>query len=243
MHLSENYPVFVGEDRDKSRPRCVFSEEMLPQQSFRAFEFPDLSSSAPEEDFDELRSLAAEARREFDRELERRVGEAQRKGQELGLQEASQLHAEERAKLVDRMRGAVEAFHLALDRAEQASAQDALRLGLMVAEHLVRVVLSEDPEALAAHLVSSVSKMDSEGEIRIVAAPPMAAQLEEGTKDILSELGVQGIEVEADDNLQPGDLIIYRGAAALDARVSTQIRMIQRSLLGRLGFEALEGEP
>lgn len=237
MPLFENYPVYVSGDRAENRPRSVFDKRSLVKQSFRTYEFPDLSVEALDEDVDRIRAVAAEARADFDRELERKVQEAERRGQELGLQEAVQIHQEERAKLVERMEGAVQAFHSALDRAELSSTRDALRLGLMVAERIARVALLENPEAVATNLAQAVERMEGDAEVKVVASPELAEDLQKRADGVLKELGVEGFTVQADESLQPGDMMIYRGSSALDARVSTRLRRIEESLLSELGFE------
>lgn len=240
MPSYDAYHVFISEDRSGSRPKCVFNQEILAKQAYRRYDFPDLSARDLGEDIEELRVVAADARADFERELERRVLDAERRGQEVALQESAQVHAEERAKLVERMEGAIEAFHLALDRAEATTARDAVRLGLMVAERLTRTVLSQSPDALVATLADGVDKMEGEGSVKIVAPPDLAAQLHARTAEILGELGLAGVEVESDDTLKPGDLMIYRGSTALDARVATRVRKIERSLLAELGFDGAE---
>lgn len=234
-------PTFHSVDRPGSRPKCVFDKRTVVKQSFRTFEFRDTTAEALEEDIDALREAASEARADFERELERRVAEAERRGQEVGLQEAVALHDEERAKLAERLEGAVEAFHQALERAEEVATRDALRLGLMVAERLTRFTLANKPEALAASLVASVGRMEGDGEVRVVTSPDLAEILSSRTAEIMEELRVSGFQVEVDETLQPGDLMVYRGSVSLDARVATRIRKLERALLEELGFESGNG--
>lgn len=242
MPSFENYPIYVSEERAGNRPKCVFDRKALTQQSFRTYDFPDMSAETIEEDVTQLRTIAAEARADFERELAQKVTEAERRGQELGVQEAAQIHKEERAKLSARIDGAVEAFHMALDRAEASSTRDALRLGLMVGERIARITLSEKPDALVSNLVDGLSKMEGDGEVKVVAAPELAEKLTQRTEEVLGELDIANITFESDEALQPGDLMIYRGSAALDARVATRLRMIERSLLNELGLEGSDGE-
>jgi flagellar assembly protein FliH len=240
MPSFDQYQVFVTEDRVENRPKAIFDKKKMAEQSFRTFEFRNVSMDAREEDLERLREAAAEARAEFERELERRVAEAERRGQDLGLQEATALHAEERKKLVERMEGAVSAFNQALDRAEDASARDAVRLGLLVAERLTRTQLTRDPEAVVSTLESALESLEGEEAVQVTASPELAESLRARTSDIMEELEVSGFEVEADETLQPGDLIIHRGASTLDARVARRIQKIEARLLRELG---LDGAP
>ncbi|MEO1232659.1 MAG: FliH/SctL family protein [Myxococcota bacterium] len=242
MPSFNNYPVFATQDRSENRPRCVFDKRTAAQQSFRTFEFQNLSEEATEKDMEKLRAVAADARAEFDRELERRAAEAERRGQELGLQEAVQIHREERAKLAEKMEGAISAFHAALDRAEEATTRDALRLGILVAERLTRITLVQKPEAVVKNLIEATEKMEGEAEVKVVASPEVASELQSRTDEVAKELEMAAFAVESDDSLQPGDLIIYRGSASIDARVSTRLRKIERSLLAELGLEGEAGE-
>ena len=228
--------------RPAARPKTVFDRESIVRQSFRTFEFPETGVPAIEDDIEALREAAAEARAGFERELEKRVAEAERRGQELALQEAVRIDEAERAKLAERLEGAVEAFHLALDRAEEAATRDALRLGLIVAEQLCRFTLTHNAEALAATLVNAVGKMESEGDVKVVAAPELATMLSERTSEVMGELKIPAFDVESDDTLQPGDIMIYRGNSSIDARVATRIRKLERSLLEELGLEAAVGD-
>lgn len=238
---SSERPVFHTVDRPGSRPKCVFDRRTLVKQTFRTFEFPDMSAPQLEENMDALREAAAEARLDFERELDRRSEEAERRGREAGLQEAVAIHTEERAKLQERLEGAVEAFHQALERAEEVATKDALRLGLMVAERLTRYTLAKKPEALAASLVAAVGKMEGDGEVKVVASEDLAEALSGRTAEIMEELRVSGFEVEVDETLQPGDLMVFRGNVSLDARVATRIRKLERALLEELGFEGTAG--
>lgn len=236
MPSFDNFKVFITEDRGDSRAKCVFPEKLLAKQSYRTLEFRDVSSQKVEEDFERIHTLAAEARTEFDNELARRVADAEARGRELGLHEAGEAHREELARLVERMEGAIQALHFAVDKAEEGATRDALRLGLMVAERLARISLCSNPAALSANLASAAEELEGDADLKVLAGPDLAAELLERTQSVCADLGVAALEVEADENLQPGDLIIYRGSAALDARVATRLRRLESQLLEELGL-------
>lgn len=241
MPSSESRYVFHGE-KPGSRPKCVFDKRSSALQSFRTLELANLSSPDREENIDDLRSLAAEARADFERELERRTADAERRGREVGMQEAAAVHAEERDKLVERMEGAMQALHRTLDRAEEHAARDALRLGLMVAERIARKTLVSDADALSKNLVSAAGQLGGANDLKVVAPPDVAALLDANTKDILQELGSESFEVEADPTLQPGDFMVFRGSTSMDGRVASRLRKMERALFQELGYAGDEEE-
>ncbi len=241
MPSFDAYQVFVTEDRVENRPRAVFSSTLAKKQAYRSYQFPSLSDAAEPAETETARRAVTEGKAELERRLEVEVARSERQGREAGLEEARREHAAERAQLMERMEGALSALNLALDRAEEAATRDALRLGLMIAERLTRVCLSTDPAALAKTLAASVGKLDGDGPVKLVASPELAARLGADLQAVAAQLEVDGIDIEGDETLQPGDLLVYRGSSTLDARVLTRLRRVESRLLEELGFDKAPG--
>ena len=236
MPSFDKFPIFVTDDRTENRPKCVFDKGSLQTQMFRVLQFEDVSSPEIDENQDRTLELAAQAQSEFKAELERHVQKAKSQGIEEGYQQAADTHEKERQSLKEKMEGAFNAMNLALDKAEEVGARDALRLGIRVAERIARGVLSKNVDALVANLMECINRTEEGAELKIVASEEVAETLRSNSESILQDLGVQQWTIEADSSLQPGDLMIYRGSSALDARIATRIQAIESELLKELGI-------
>lgn len=237
MPSFDKFPIFVTGDRTENRPKCVFDKKSLALQSFRTLDFIDVSADTSEDDLSELKALAAEAQTELEAKLELKVQEAERRGQELGLQEAAKIHAEERQKFERRMEGAFSALNTALDKTEELCARDALHLGLKVAEKIARTTLVSNLDAITANIKEGLTKLEGTNDIKIVADEQLGSLLRDQSKAVFAELGIEGWSVETDNSLQPGDMILYRGPYSLDSRISSRLQFLEEALMKELGFD------
>ncbi|MBX2811657.1 MAG: flagellar assembly protein FliH [Myxococcales bacterium] len=196
----------------------------------------DISHNEPQEELPNVNMLAAKAQSEFEAKLQVKVAEAERRGQERGFQEAARVDAEERKKLLDKMKGAFSALNTALDKTEASCTRDSMRLGLRVAQRIARVALSTNIDAIIANIQEGLGKMPNGGEVKVVASPELAKKLTADTDSILRELGIQDWLVEADEGLQPGDLVLYRGSSAMDGRISSRLEILEEALMKELGI-------
>lgn len=224
------YVLRGGEvDRDK---RTVFRSE----SAVRAFAFHDVQKEAENRVREaQVREHAAVAKekRDISAELER----VRTEGYQKGVSEASTALEETRSMLEEQLQGALAYFHEALKQTEARAVQDAVRLGLTLAEKLTRKALKNDPEAMAAMLTSALQLTDGEGTVRVKCGPETARSVRAQLGSMRGNLDVDSIAVEEDPRLEDGDLLLYRGNTTLDARVRTRLDRITTTLYAELGLE------
>ena len=106
-------------------------------------------------------------------------------------------------------------------RTREASAAAAVRLGLALAERLVRARLAEDLAAWRTLLAESLAGL--EGPLRLMVHPADVERVTALLGEAPRPVGADGIDVQADACLAPGDLVLEARVGRRDARVTTRL--------------------
>ncbi len=159
---------------------------------------------------------------------------------ERGFAEGQMAAASGAEQMFERFEGTIAHLERSLANAEAKMSREAVRLALQVAEKIVRVSLSEDREALTAAVTYAAQHTSGDDPLRISCDASTARGLKIQIDELVSSLGVPQIEVLEDPSLQPGDLMLSRGPAIVDARVDTLFNRVEQSLLRELGMAADE---
>ena len=164
-------------------------------------------------------------------ELQRREDAAYERGRQDGL---SGLN-EQVDRLAQNLEGAVSFFHDTMAKIDEQASRQALELGLMVAEQLFRTAVEVQPDRLTA-VVEELSKETEGGPLRIVV-DPSTAQHWRNCSDALQELlKERSFEVEPNNDLTPGDVIVHSGNQTLDERIEHRVRQYKQALEQELGI-------
>ena len=165
-------------------------------------------------------------------EVEQREQASYERGRQDGLRAGDEnLH-----RLTEQLEGAMNFFHDTINKLDEQASRQALELGLMLAEKLFRKAVEADPDRLIASVAELVQATDADGTLRILVDPKTAGvwrSTNEALKEIMKD---RPFEVEAKDELAPGDVILHGGSVTLDERVSNRVRQYTHALEQELGL-------
>lgn len=202
---------------------ATFRESRRPRSVLAARQAEDEARAAPP---------AAPPRPSVDLDAERNAA------YERGFAEGQMAAASGAEQMFERFEASIAHLERALDNAKKSADRDAVRLALLVAEKIVRRSLTEDPDALVAAVGYAAQDTSGDEPLRISCDASTARGLKLQIDELVSSLGVTGIEVAEDPALEPGDLMLSRGAALVDARIDTLVHRIEQSLLRNLEMSA-----
>ncbi len=154
-----------------------------------------------------------------------------------GLEEGTKSSKAQLGKIEAHVGGAIDTLHKALQNTEQTATRESIRLAVMLAEKLVRRTLNSDPEALAATLTSAVEAKDPQSSLKVLCDRQTANMMRSQISALTESLEIKTIEVEEDQTLGEGDLMIFQGDTTLDARVSTRLSRLEKALTRELGLD------
>lgn len=157
---------------------------------------------------------------------------------ERGFADGTNNAANAAESMLSRFDGAIGHLSRALEKTEETATRDSVKLALRIAEKLVRKAMAEDPEALAAAVVSAVQHTAGEEPLTVTCDGTTARGLKLQIDELVQSLGIDRIDVAEDASLAPGDLMLSRGSTMLDARIATRVDRIERALLRELGMAA-----
>lgn len=104
-----------------------------------------------------------------------------------------------------------------LQQAEQTLAQGTLALACELARQVLRRELTVDTRSVLPVLKEALSLLESEHQAALVRLHP--ADLAALSEQIQTEVGVIGLSLRADANLQPGDCVVESAGAVVDGTI------------------------
>lgn len=174
----------------------------------------------------------------MERELEAKLEVATRDAFQRGYAQAKEESEAGLEELREQTRGAFDAFRRALERTERDNARDAVQLAVLLAEHIVRKQLTVDVDALMDSLKPAADELEGMEPLVIMCDPATGELLRSNLGLLQERLEVAGVQVEVDDAFDPGDAVLQRGAATLDARIGGRLSRLKGVLLEQLGLES-----
>jgi flagellar assembly protein FliH len=166
---------------------------------------------------------------------------AEQKGYERGLQEARDAsHAEHEQNLAE-VKELVGKLETGFREAEGSLSKEAVLLAMQISEKVLRKSLGKDPAALAANVESFLGSADTSQPVRILCHPESTEALRDQMNRVAERLKIAEWVVEADHELQAGDLLVSFGPATIDARINHRLERIEQALYRELELESHEG--
>ena len=108
-----------------------------------------------------------------------------------------------------------------------------MKLGLAIAQRVLRRELTTDPETIHGLVHAALQKIQNRDILRILVYPAGA----EALKTSLARAGAApAIQVVPDPTLKTGDLLFETSVGELDASVETQLQEVERGLADRLSL-------
>jgi flagellar assembly protein FliH len=194
----------------------------------------------------EARAILAEHQAEAQRVVE--AAEADRKaiyddafaqgleeGRTRGYEEGSQAARAELAHHLELALGV--AAQAVVDRADLIAAAEpkVVRLAMDVARKLVAREVDADPDVLKGLVTRAMLKAAGDGAVRLRLNPQTIDTLGEYLVAITSRFASRGVEVVPDMTVEPAGAIVDTRTGSVDARLSTQLDKVERSLLALTG--------
>jgi len=122
------------------------------------------------------------------------------------------------------------------DRLLEESRGELIRLGVRVAEKILGRELEVNEEALTDLVIRAIRGIRHERRIQIRVAPEDMERARAGHPRLLAEVGAgREIEFREDASIKAGGCIVETDLGIIDARLDTQLRVLERALLSRRG--------
>jgi len=162
---------------------------------------------------------AARIVREAKEEAEKIRGEARDAGYEEGLGKLADLLVE---------------FQKKRDKMMEDSRSDLLRLSVRIAEKIVGRELAENEDALGDVVIKAIRGIRHEKRIQIRVHPDDLDRIRSQKERIENEVGTgKEIEFREDRSISAGGCIVETDLGIIDARLDTQLRVLEKALLAR----------
>lgn len=131
------------------------------------------------------------------------------------------------------------------ERYTQQHREDILRLSMRIAEKILGEALLERPERMVGIVHEALRNLSRERRLTIEVAPGFGALLETHRVSLQARLGPEcSLCILESSEIQAGGCLLRSELGTIDARIETQIKLLERALLANLGGNApLTGAP
>lgn len=195
------------------RGRFVPTEEGGRPTGFephRATEAPAASSAAPDP---------------------REVRRAYEEGLAAGRAEAPSLDLDSLRTATDALGAAAQELTGLRDGTLASQRREALKLGVAIAETILRHSLGADARGLASRIELALGRLADRGPLRLWLAPCDLEVLRSRVEPDLNRVADQApIELDADAELAAGEFRLQAGPAEVDARLEEMLRSVREEL-------------
>lgn len=121
-----------------------------------------------------------------------------------------------------------------LEAAESSVANQVRQLSLAIAKKIIAKEIEFHPETVVEMAKKHLTSVRQRKEVYLRVSPQDLDTLREHKRELIDQLGrAKDMEIRSDEALTPGSMIIETDAGTIDARVETQIAVIERVLLGK----------
>jgi type III secretion protein L len=121
-----------------------------------------------------------------------------------------------------------------MDQKEAQVAVQVRQLSLAIAKKIVGKELEFHPDAVVEMAKKHLQSVRQRKEVYLRVSPADVDALREHKRELIDQLGrAKDIEIKADDALTQGSMIIETDAGTIDARLETQLQVIERVLMGK----------
>ncbi len=177
-------------------------------------------------------------------ELQRRIAELERlrqteavqarqSGFAEGAQKAQQDAGAELAAALDQLAQKLNEVATLRGKIRSYAEMDIVKLGLAIAQRILRRELTTDPETIHGLVHAALQKIQNRDILKVRVYPAGVDAL----RASLARLGAApAIQVVSDATLKTGDLLFETSVGELDASVETQLQEVERGLADRLSL-------
>jgi flagellar biosynthesis/type III secretory pathway protein FliH len=162
------------------------------------------------------------------------VAAAQQQAEQLREQAKQQGHAEGSNEASAKLMEVVATSSRRLEQREAEAAGQIRQLSIAIAKKIIGKELEFHPDAVVEMAKKHLGTIRQRREVYMRVSPHDLDALREHKRDLIDQLGrAKEIEIRADEGLSPGSMIIETEAGTVDARVETQMAVIERVLMGK----------
>lgn len=170
---------------------------------------------------------------ELERLRQTEVAQARQAAFEEGKQTAWQEGAAEITAALDRLAQKLNEVAALRSKMRMYAEMDIVKLGLAIAQRILRRELTTDPETIHGLVYAALQKIQNRDILKVRVYPAGA----EALKASLARAGAApAIQVVSDAMLKTGDLLFETSVGELDASVETQLQEVERGLADRLSL-------
>lgn len=170
---------------------------------------------------------------ELERLRQSEVAQARQASFEEGRQKALQEAGAEITSALDRLAQKLNEVAGLRSKIRIYAEMDIVKLGLAIAQRILRRELTTDPETIHGLVHAALQKIQNRDILKIRVYPAGA----EALKTSLARAGAApAIQVVPDPTLKTGDLLFETSVGELDASVETQLQEVERGLADRLSL-------
>ena len=170
---------------------------------------------------------------ELERLRQTEVMQAKQAGFAEGRQKALEESAAEVKAALDRLAQRLSEVGALRSKVRLQAEGDVVRLGLAIAQRILRREITADPDTLQGLVHAALQKIQNRDIVRVRVYPA-------GADALRAALGRAGappsVQVVADQTLKTGDLLFETSVGELDASVETQLQEVERGLADRLSL-------
>ncbi|HEU5318978.1 MAG TPA: FliH/SctL family protein [Chloroflexota bacterium] len=119
-----------------------------------------------------------------------------------------------------------------------AAEPEIVRLAMDVARKLIARQVEADPDVLKGLVTRAMLKAAGDGAVRLRLNPQTIDRLGEYLADVVARFASRGVELVPDFTVEPAGAIVDTRTGSVDARLTTQLDKVERSLLALTGESA-----
>lgn len=150
---------------------------------------------------------------------------------EQGAAEAHTETATERERLAAELQAAYAELNAERERFMREAEPEMLKLSLAVAEKVIGREVSTHPEIVLDLIRRSLKRLKDKSELRVRVNPDDLQAVREARADLLAAVdGIEKLELADDRRVGRGGCVIESPNGAIDARISTQLHELERSI-------------
>jgi type III secretion protein L len=121
-----------------------------------------------------------------------------------------------------------------MEKKEGEVASQIRQLSLAIAKKIIGKELQLNPQAIVEMAKKHLQSIRQRREVYLRVSPSDLENLKAQKRELIDQLGrAKEIELRADEALSPGSMFIETEAGTIDARLETQLAVIERVLMGK----------
>jgi|GEM_PF-1492778 len=121
-----------------------------------------------------------------------------------------------------------------LEKKESEVANQVLKLSMAIAKKIIGNTLQAQPETIVEMAKNHLVSVKQRREVFLCVSSSDLEMLRTHKRALLDQLGrAKEIEIRADDNLSPGSMLIETEAGSIDAKLETQLNIIEQKLMSQ----------